>query len=170
VAAAVYMAIVLSNQENIDLLLFLVKLVIAIGSLMILLVLLFWVRLRKIENRLYQRKTKLSPRFVHRVPQKTQRFIASNQGLSNRSPNNFNSSRSQIYRQPSHTQVFKKSSQRSSNSRWRWLFAIAIASVTGIAIALIQLGNSFISTDFTLLIWLLIGITLVASATFVKIA
>jgi len=42
--------------------------------------------------------------------------------------------------------------------------------MTGMAIALMQLGNSFISPVYMPIVWLLIGVTLVLSATFIEIA
>lgn len=167
---AAYMAIVLSSQENIELLLVLAKLAIALSALTIILVLLFWIRLKKVEKRIYLSRKKLNPRFVQKTPQKTQRSPVTTQGSLSRPINNLNHSRTQVYRQNSYAKPLSKLSQRSSNFRWRWLFAIAIASITGMAIALMQLGNSFVSPEFTLLIWLLIGVMLVASATFAKIA
>jgi hypothetical protein len=38
------------------------------------------------------------------------------------------------------------------------------------AIALMQLGNSFVSPEYMPIIWLLIGVALVMSATFIEIA
>ena len=145
------MAIVLSNQENIELLLLLLKLTLFIGVIAIVLLLLIWFRLKNLEKRIYLSKRHLKSRFNQRIPQKTKK-----------SPVN-----TQIYRPAlSHTSL-KKISKRASNFRLRWLFAIA--SITGIAIALMQLGNSFISPEFMPFIWLFIGVTLFMSATFVKI-
>ena len=53
------MAIVLSSPENINFLLFLVKLAIAIGTIAILLVLVFWLRLKNIEKRMYLHRKSL---------------------------------------------------------------------------------------------------------------
>jgi hypothetical protein len=132
------MALVLSEQQNIDLLMLLVRLAIAIGAIAILLVLVFWLRLKKIEKRIY---------------------------LMSKKP-----SKSRLVQPKPRRKTITKSSKRSGSSRWLWLLAIAIASITGIAIALMQLGSSFISPEFASLFWLLIGVMLVVSATFVKIA
>jgi hypothetical protein len=82
----------------------------------------------------------------------------------------------QVYRPSLHTQnrypkpVNKPANKLvSKNSRWSWFLAIAIASITGMAIAFIQLGSVLISPEFTPLVWLLIGVMLVVSATFVEI-
>ena len=53
--------------------------------------------------------------------------------------------------------------------RWRWLLAIAIASITGIAIAMLQMGNGLMSPELNSMIWVLIGVLLVASATCVEV-
>ena len=147
------MAIVLSNQENIELLLLLLKLTLFIGVIAIVLLLLIWFRFKNLEKRIYLSKRQLKSRFNQRIPQKTEKSPVT----------------TQLHRPTlSHTSL-KKISKRARNFRWRWLFAIAIASITGIAIAIMQLGNSFISPEFMPFIWLFIGVTLFMSATFVKI-
>ena len=147
------MAIVLSNQENIELLLLLLKLTLFIGAISIVLLLLIWFRFKNLEKRIYLSKRHLKPRFNQRIPKKTKKSPVT----------------SQIYRPTLSHISLKKISKRASNFRWRWLFVIAIASITGIAIAIMQLGNSFISPEFMPFIWLFIGMTLFMSATFVKI-
>ncbi|MCY7332924.1 MAG: hypothetical protein LH649_09755 [Pseudanabaena sp. CAN_BIN31] len=158
------MALVLSNSENIDLLLFWVKLASALGAIAIALLFLFWLRLNKIENRIYKKKH-LKSRLNRRTPQKTR---VSTQFKSNRSENLTTapkrSPQTQVYRQAPRSTSLKKSIKRSGNSRW--LLAIAIASITGIAIALLQLGNGLISPEYTTLIWLFIGVGLVIGATY----
>ena len=62
-----------------------------------------------------------------------------------------------------------KQRQHRWQYRWRWLLAIAIASITGMAIALMQMGNGWMSPELTSMIWVLIGVLLVASATFVEV-
>lgn len=147
------MAIVLSNQENIELLLLLLKSTLFIGVIAIVLLLLIWFRFKNLEKRIYLSKRHLKSRFNQRIPKKTKKSPVT----------------TQIYRPTlSHTYL-KKISKRARNFRWRWLFAIVIASITGIAIAIMQLGNSFISPEFIPFIWLFIGVTLFMSATFVKI-
>jgi len=130
------MAIVLSNQENMDLLLFLGKLAIALGAIAIAMLLIVWLHLKKLEKRLYWSRNQLSrkqlkPKFAPRKIKQT-------------------------------PQPLKKPPNRSLNFRWRWL--MAIASITGIAFAVMQLSNNFVSPEFMPLIWLLIGVTLVVSA------
>jgi len=147
------MAIVLSNQENMELLLFLLKLTLSTGAIAIVLLLLIWFRLKNLEKRIYLSKRHLKSRFNQRIPQKTKKSLVT----------------TQIYRPALSPTSLKKISKRAGNFRWRWLFAIAIASITGISIALMQLGNSFISPEFMPFIWLFIGVTLFMSATFVKI-
>ena len=147
------MAIVLSNQENIELLLFLLKLTLLTGVTTIFLLLLIWFRLKNLEKRIHLSKRHLKSRFNQRIPQKTKK-------LSVAAP---------LYRPTLSPTSLKKISKRADNFRWRWLFVIAIASITGIAIALMQLGNSFISPEFMPFVWLFIGVTLFMSATFVKI-
>ena len=147
------MAIVLSNQENIELLLFLLKLTLLTGVTTIFLLLLIWFRLKNLEKRIHLSKRHLKSRFNQRIPQKTKKLPVS----------------APLYRPTLSPTSLKKISKRADNFRWRWLFVIAIASITGIAIALMQLGNSFISPEFMPFVWLFIGVTLFMSATFVKI-
>ncbi len=159
------MTLVLSNSENIDLLLFWVKLAVALGAIAIALLFLFWLRLKKIENRIHISKKRLKSIYAQKNLQKTR---VSTQFGSNRSKNlptaPKRSPQTQVYRQAPHSTSLKKSFKRSGNSRW--LLAIAIASITGIAIALLQLGNSFISPEYTTIIWLFIGVGLVIGATY----
>ncbi|GBO53612.1 hypothetical protein APA_1519 [Pseudanabaena sp. lw0831] len=176
------MAIVLSLQENIDLLLLLVKLAIALGSIAIALSLMFWLRLKKIENRLYQRRRQLKPRFNQNITQKTSQKIfpkphksfcstkVINRSMGNLAAINKRSPKTQVYITTSSPKLLQKSKRRSSRVRLHWLWAIMIASMTGMAIALMQLGNSFISPEYMPIVWLLIGVTLVMSATFIEIA
>ena len=174
---AAYMAIVLSLQENIDLLLFLVKLAIALGSIAITLLLLFWLRLKKIEHRVYQRRRQLKSRFsqniTRQVPNKilpkSPKSMVSTQVIDPRSMTK-RSPQTHVYLPTAYPKLLKKSKKRSSRVRLHWLWAIMLASMTGMAIALMQLGNSFISPEYMSIIWLLIGVTLVMSATFIEIA
>ena len=147
------MAIVLSNQENIELLLFLLKLTLLTGVTTVFLLLLIWFRLKNLEKRIHLSKRHLKSRFNQRIPQKTKKLPVA----------------SPLYRPTLSPTSLKKISKRADNFRWRWLFVIAIAIITGIAIALMQLGNSFISPEFMPFVWLFIGVTLFMSATFVKI-
>ena len=182
------MAIVLSLQENIDLLLLLVKLAIALGSIAITLLLLFWLRLKKIEKRIYQRRRQLKSRFNQNLTPKTSQKILSkphksfgsthvitNRSMGNLATVNKRSPKTQVYITTSSPKLLQKSpsqksKRRSSRVRLHWLWAILIASMTGMAIALMQLGNSFISPEYMPIIWLLIGVALVISATFIEIA
>lgn len=177
------MAIVLSIQENMYLLLFLVKLAIAVGAIAIALLLMFWFRLKKIENRIYQKRRQLKSRFTQnitqRIPQKIlskpQRRLGSSQVIANQPMGTFANStkrspQTQVYLTTAYPKLLKKSMKRSGRIRLYWLWAILSASMTGMAIALIQLGNSFVSPEYMPIIWLLIGVTLVMSATFIEIA
>ncbi len=177
------MAIVLSLQENIDLLLILVKLAIALGSIAITLLLLFWLRLKKIEKRIYQRRRQLKPRFNQNITPKTSQkmlskshksfgstHVITNRSIGNLATVNKRSPKTQVYITTSSPKLLQKSKRRSSRVRLHWLWAIMIASMTGMAIALMQLGNSFISPEYMPIVWLLIGLTLVVSATFIEIA
>ena len=161
------MAFVLSLQENMDLLLFLVKLAVVLSAIAIALFILFWLRLKKIENRIYSPKS-LKSRFKQKISTrslpKVQKTLPINHSLSK--INHSKTHQTQVYPQNSYTNILKKRSKRSSHFRWHWFLAIAIASITGIAIALFQLGSSLINTDLMPLIWLLIGVMLVVSATF----
>jgi hypothetical protein len=190
------MAIVLSNQENIDLLLILVKVAIALGAIAIVLWFLFWLRLKNLEKRLYFGRKQLQSQFSVRNPQKTyaqktQRTLVATQ-IAHRPTTNVRTNvrtnvktNAQINRKRSSlithiTQVdrpttygnypktLKKSPKRSVKSNWRWGLAISLASITGIAIALLQLGNSLISPEFTTLLWFSIGVMIVVSATLVE--
>jgi hypothetical protein len=180
---AAYMAIVLSLQENIDLLLILVKLAIALGTIAIVLVLLFWLRLKKIENRIYQSRKQLRSRFTPKITHpkspkilpKSNHSSGSTHIFANRPTGNFTattqrSPQTQVYLSTPYPKLLKRSIKRSSRVRLQWLWAIMIASITGMAIALMQLGNNFISPEYMPMIWLLIGVTLVMSATFIEIA
>ena len=151
---------VLSDQQNIDLLLVLVKLLVALGAIAIALLLLFWLRLKKLEKRIYLGRKQLKSRFGQRAPQISRKAIP-----SRAQPN---SRLTQVYSQTPHRNLLRKSPRRSANFRWRWLFAIAIACITGVAIAIFQLSNNFISPELMPLIWLLIGITLFVGATFAR--
>ena len=177
------MAIVLSLQENMDLLLILVKLAIALGSIAITLLLLFWLRLKKIEKRIYQKRRQLKSRFNQNItPKSSQKILPkphqslnSSQVISNRSMGNLTavnkrSPKTQFYITTSPPKLLPKSKRRSGRVHLHWLWAIMIASMTGMAIALMQLGNSFISPVYMPIVWLLIGVTLVLSATFIEIA
>jgi hypothetical protein len=164
---------VLSLQENIDLLLLLVKLAIALGSIAIALLLIFWLRLKKIENRIYQRRKQIKPRFSQNITLKTSQKIlpkphksfGSTQVIANkRLP------KTQMYSSNPSPKTFPKPKRRSRRVRLQWLWAIMIASMTGMAIALMQIGNSFISPEYMPIIWLLIGITLVMSAAFIEVS
>jgi len=178
---AAHMAIVLSLSENIDLLLFLVKLAIAMGAIAISLFILFWLRLKNIEKRIDQRRRHLKSRFTQKVTQtnpqkilsKPQKLLGSTQVITNRPMSNLavskRSPQTQVYRSTAYPRLLKKSPQRSKSVRLRWLWAIMIASIIGIAIALMQIGNSFISPEYMSIIWLLVGVTLVMSATFIEI-
>jgi hypothetical protein len=175
------MAIVLSLSENIDLLLFLVKLAIAMGAIAISLFVLFWLRLKNIEKRIDQRRRHLKSRFTQKITQtnpqkilsKPQKLLGSTQVITNRPMSNLavskRSPQTQVYRSTAYPRLLKKSPQRSKSVRLRWLWAIMIASIIGIAIALMQIGNSFISPEYMSIIWLLVGVTLVMSATFIEI-
>jgi hypothetical protein len=179
------MAIVLSLSENIDLLLFLVKLAIAMAAIAISLFILFWLRLKNIEKRIDQRRSHLKSRFTQKFtrkstqtnPQKTlskpQRSLGSTHAISNRPTSNLavskRSPQTQVDRSTAYPRLLKKSPKRSRSVRLGWLWAIMIASIMGIAIALMQIGNSFISPEYMSIIWLLVGVTLVMSATFIEI-
>lgn len=152
------MAIVLSLQENMDLLILLVKFTIAICTIAIALLLLFWLRLKKIENRIYQKRRQLKSRFNQNITQKIPQKIFSKP------------QKTQVYISTASPKLLKKSKKRSGRVRLHWLWAIMIASITGMAIALMQLGNSLISPEYMSIIWLLIGVTLVVSATFIEVA
>ena len=170
---AAYIAMVLSLQENIDLLLILVKLAIALGSVAIAMLFLFWLRLKKIERRIHQRRRQLKPRFSQNITPKTSQKIlpkphksfGSTQVIANK-----RSQKTQVYISNPAQKTFQKSKRRSSRVRLHWLWAIMIASMTGMAIALMQIGNSFISPEYMPIIWLLIGVTLVMSAAFIEVA
>ena len=143
------MAIVLSSPENINFLLFLVKLAIAIGTIAILLVLVFWLRLKNIEKRMYLHRKSLTPRLKRSNPKK-QSLVTKQARL------------------PAKTLI--KPSKRNGGGRLPWLLAIAIASITGVAIALMQLANSLISPEISTFIWFFIGVMLIVSASFIKVA
>jgi len=161
------MAIVLSNQENINLLLTLVKVAIAIGVLAIIMGLLFWLRLKNLEKRIYLSRKPLHPRFASRNNLKIPKTVMATT-TSHRSRDkttHIYPPKTQFYRPKTSVKPSKISPQPSGKSGWRWLVAIAIASVTGIAIALLQFSNGLINFDLMPLVWLLIGLVLVIAAT-----
>lgn len=164
---AAYMAVVLSNPENIDLLLLLVKVAIAIGVLAIGLGLLFWLKLKNLEKHIFLNRKQVKSRFAPKNYPKMQRTLVANTVSSrpNVTITRKLSSKTQIYRPQTFSKPCKKSPKHSGKSSWRWLLAIAIASITGIAIALLQFSNGLISFDLRPLIWLLIGLVLVVGAT-----
>lgn len=169
------MALVLANPENINLLLFLVKLAIAIGTITILLLLVFWLRLKNIEKRMYLRKKSLTPR-LNRPKPKKQVLVTTQVGLPRQTrnlvANHQRSPMTQVFHDSSKTsaKTLIKPSKRNVHRRLPWLLAIAIASITGIAIALIQLGNGLISPEISTYIWFFIGVMLIVSASFIKVA
>jgi Flp pilus assembly protein TadB len=136
------MALVLSNQENIDLLLFWLKLAVGICCVAIAALVLFWLRLKKLEKRIASQKisTKFAQRNLSRHPHRLLKLPHQKTVPHRRSG----------YKQP----------LPYSRSLWRWL--LAIASIAGVAIAL---GNGFIGSEVTTFLWLLIGVMLVAVAT-----
>ncbi len=160
------MAIVLSTQDNIELLLMLVKVAIAIGVLAIAMGLLFWLRLKKLEKRIYLSRKHLNQRIASRnYPKKAKTIMAAT--ASHRYNGNANyipPQKTQFYHPPTLAKPSKISPRHSGKSGWRWLVAIAIAIVTGIAIALLQFSNGLINFDLMPLIWLLIGLTLFIGA------
>ncbi|MBD2178158.1 hypothetical protein H6F42_14655 [Pseudanabaena sp. FACHB-1998] len=170
------MALVLSNQENMDLLLLLVKIAIAVGAIAIFLLLWFWLRLKKLEKRLYlnrqQLRTQVTPNRLLRLP------VASKpipKRLANSSTKLIISRQAfpvtQVHRPKTSVTSFKKfHKSHNLHGRSRWILAILLASITGMAIAIMQLGNSFISPELMPLVWVLIGLMLLASATFAEIA
>jgi len=180
------MAIVLSSPENINFLFFLVKLAIAIGTITILLLLVFLLRLKNIEKRMYLIKNPLKKRLNHPKPKK-QSLVTTKIGLPRQTSNLVNnydrSPMTQVfYESPKTsakttkilaktlTKTLVKPSKRNGHGRLSWFLAIAIASITGIAIALIQLGNAWISPEISTFIWFFIGVMLIVSASLIKVA
>lgn len=184
------MALVLSEQKNIDLLLVLVKLTIALAVIVIGLLLLFFLRLKNLEKRMDQGRKHLKSRFPQSKPQSNllrplqkslqkprQKALVTTQTMSHRPNSNLSfgkvtTSETKVYRatpKNKSIQKFPSHKSRSRDSRWQWLFAILIASITGVAIAVMQLGNTFIRPEFMPLVWLLIGVMLVITATFVEV-
>ena len=141
------MALVLFLQENITLLLLLGGLALGMGTIAIALLIFFWLRLKKIEKRLYSK---------HSKPKSIKSRLA---------PKTF--TQTQVYRQGSSKRPLKRAPKPARNSRWQWFLAIAIACITGTAIALLQLGNGLLSPEYTAFIWLCIGLGLVVSAAYI---
>jgi hypothetical protein len=121
---------------------------IAIGAIAILMLLAFWLRLKNLEKRIYLSKKTFKPR-LNRPKHKQQALVTTQIGLQ--------------------TKTLIKPSKRNAHKRLPWLLAIAIASITGIAIALIQLGNGLISPEISTYIWFFIGVMLIVSASFIKV-
>jgi hypothetical protein len=180
---AAYMAIFLPVQANIDLLLLLVKFAIALGTIAIALLLVFWLRLQKIEKRIYQKRRKLKPRFSQNIKPKTSQKILSkpqklsdltqviaNRSIGNLTAANKRSLKTKVLASTSFPKLLQKTKRRSRRVRLHWLWAMMIASMTGMVIALMQIGHSFISPEYMPIIWLLVGVTLIMSATFIEIS
>ena len=148
------MAIVLSNQQNIEFLLFLSHLAIALGGLAIVLWLCFWLRIIRLEKRMYRYR-----QHFHSRPRS--KSAARHQKLATSIPT------SMRHGQKRPNTMMRPVRQRQL--RWQWLLAIAIASITGMAIAMLQVGNGLFSPELNSMIWVLIGVLLVASATFVEV-
>ncbi len=161
------MAIVLSTQDNIDLLLTLVKVAIAMGILAIAMGLLFWLRLKKLEKRIYMSRKHRNQRFASRNYPKMAKTIMAATDSQRSSDNAYHipPQKTQFYRPKTLAKPSKTTSRNSGKSGWRWLVAISIASVTGIVIAMLQFSNGWINFDLMPLIWLLIGLILVIGAT-----
>ncbi len=148
------MAIVLSNQQNIEFLLFLSNLAIALGGLAIVLWFCFWLRIIRLEKRMYRYRQ-------HFQSRPRAKSAARNQKLATIPT-------SMRHGQTRPTTVNRPAKQRQP--QWQWLLAIAIASITGMAIAMLQMGNGWLSPELNSMIWVLIGVSLVATATFVKVS
>ncbi|PZU97901.1 MAG: hypothetical protein DCE90_05240 [Pseudanabaena sp.] len=143
---------------------------IVLNAIAIISVLIFWLRLNKIETKvekyldrhIYRRKRALKPRLI---PQPIVKTRIKTQAAKSKAPSSFapqkRSPQVQIY---SKVASSKPHSKRAG--RWRWLLAILVASVTGAAIAFVQWSNGVIAPEYTALIWFGIGIFLVASATY----
>ena len=136
------MALVLSNQENIDLLLFWLKLAVGLCCIAIASLALFWLRLKNLEKRISTQRipSRLSRKALSRHPQ---RLVRLPHQKTSRYPKTASYKHSFTY----------------SRSFWRWL--LAIASVIGITIAL---SNGFVSSEITTFLWLVIGVMLVVIA------
>lgn len=137
------MALVLSNQENIDLLLFWLKLAVGICCIAIATLVAFWLRLKNLERQISTptKNSKLSPKHLSRP---SQRLLKIPHPKSSR------------HYRSRHKRLFA-----NSRSLWRWLLAIAtIVSIT------ITLSNGFVGSEITTFLWLLIGVMLVAVAAF----
>ena len=77
------MAIVLSNQDNIELLLTLVKVAIALGLIAITMGLLFWLRLKKLEKRIYLSRKHLNKRLASRnYPKMSKKIMAATAAMT----------------------------------------------------------------------------------------
>jgi hypothetical protein len=169
------MAIVLSSPENINFLFFLVKLAIAIGAIAILLLLVFWLRLKNIEKRMYFKRRSLTPRLNSPLAPRLKRSQPKKQSLVTTQVKTQITTQAGSQRQTSnlvtnHRRSPIKPSKRNDHSLFPWLLAIAIASITGIAIAVMQLANSLISPEISTFIWFFIGVMLIVSASFIKVA
>ena len=138
------MAIVLSLQENINLLLLLGRLAFVLGTIAIGLLIFFWLRLKKIEKHLYSKPKQIRSQLAQKTFHQTQ-----------------------VYRQRYLPKPVKRSHKHPRNSRWQWFLAITIACITGTAIALLQLGNGLLSPEYTAFFWICIGLGLVVSAAYV---
>ncbi len=137
------MALVLSNQENIDLLLFWLKLAVGICCIAIAALILFWLRLKTLEKRISSQKipTQFAQKNLSRPPHRLLKL-----------PHQ----RASRHHRTGHKRPFTY-----SRSLGRWL--LAIASIAGVTIAL---SNGFVGSEVTTFLWLLIGVMLVIVAAF----
>lgn len=141
------MALVLSNQENIDLLLFWLKLAVSICCIAIAALALFWLKLKNLEKRVSSQKftSQFAQKKLSRHPHRLLRL-----------PHQLPPQKASRHHRFDHKRPFTY-----SRSLWRWL--LAIASIAGVTVAL---SNGFISSEVTTFLWLLVGVMLVAVATF----
>lgn len=144
------MALVLSNQENIDTLLFWLRLSVILLLVVGTFVCLFWLRLRSLERRIYN-----SQKLLYR-------------GQLMRSRRQLSQTRERI-RPDLKKGMFKKAKglmlSRRSPYFWRQMLILAV-TVIGVVFTLIQLGGGFIRSELTTLFWLLVGILMFVGAAF----
>ncbi|OIP77196.1 MAG: hypothetical protein AUK48_04440 [Oscillatoriales cyanobacterium CG2_30_44_21] len=158
------MAIVLSSKENFEFWISLIKLAIALNAIAMIGIFIFWLRLHKLDKKvekylgkyIHRHRRVVQPRLrqppIAKAKIKTQVKVSTNLASDRqRSPQ-------------THTKVVN--SKLKKTSRWRWLLASLVASVTGTAIAFVQWSSSFIAPEYTALIWFGIGLFLVVSATY----
>ena len=168
------MALVIATQEYISLPINLVMFCAGLIMFLIMLIIVLSLRMRKFQKIADLKTNQLNQIFSQNNPLKT--LVATSVNRQRQAPNPKHTSHSKtqtrLYQQPLntriHTQInpqrLTKQSLRVKKSRRLLLLAIMLAIVTGTAIALIQFGNVFISSEYYLHVGMGLGFLILIGA------